>query len=288
LESEDRMSKPVIVVVATGEMGAAVAGRLRAKGAEVRTSLTGRSPASARRAQQHGLIVIDDDGQLVHGADFVLSIVPPAEAVPIARRLAPAIRAAGGRVVFVECNAINPATAQAAAAVIAPTGARFVDAGIIGGPPHGDGAGPKFYASGTDAVRFAELRDYGLDVRPMSGEIGAASGLKMAYGSLTKGVTAIGISMMLSASAFGVDEVLKRELEDSQPQLKALLERSVPRSLPKAYRWVAEMEEIAKFIGKPASGGQMFDGVARLYETVARSFEQEGPEIATLKQFVRE
>ncbi len=33
---------PVIVVIAAGEMGAAVGGRLREKGAEVRTSLAAR------------------------------------------------------------------------------------------------------------------------------------------------------------------------------------------------------------------------------------------------------
>jgi len=282
------MEHPTIVVIATGEMGAAVGGRLHEKGAEVRTSLKGRSAASAARAKKQGFTAIDDDMALLRNAEYVLSIVPPGEAVALAQRLAPAIAATGGRATYIECNAISPATARKAAAVIAPTGARFVDAGIIGGPPQPNGTGPKFYASGPEARRFAHLRDYGLDVRLLEGEIGAASALKMAYGSLTKGVNAIGIAMMLSASAAGVDAALKRELADSQPQLKALLERSAPRSLPKAYRWVAEMEEIARFIGKPAVGGEMFEGVARLYDTIARAHSADGPEIKTLKKFLRD
>ena len=35
----------------------------------------------------------------------------------------------------------------------------------------------------------------------------------------------------------------------SQPQLLAWLTRQVPRMPPKAYRWVAEMEEIGHFVG---------------------------------------
>jgi 3-hydroxyisobutyrate dehydrogenase-like beta-hydroxyacid dehydrogenase len=225
---------------------------------------------------------------LLRNAEYVLSIVPPGDALALAQRLAPAITAAGGRATYVECNAISPSTVQEVAAAIAPTGARFVDAGIIGGPPQSGAPGPKFYASGPDARRFARLKDYGLDVRPIEGGIGSASALKMAYGSLTKGVNAIGIQMMLAASEAGVDGALKRELADSQPQLKALLERSVPRSLPKAYRWVAEMEEIARFIGKPALGGEMFEGVARLYEAIARAHAEDGREIKTLKKFLRD
>ena len=282
------MEHPIIVVIATGEMGAAVGGRLNEKGAEVRTSLKGRSAASASRAKKHGFTAIDDDTALLRSAEFVLSIVPPGDALALAQRLAPAIKAAGGRATYVECNAISPGTAKEVASVIAPTGARFVDAGIIGGPPQSNTPGPKFYASGPDARRFVRLKDYGLDVRPIEGGIGAASALKMSYGSLTKGVNAIGIAMMLAASEAGVDGVLKRELADSQPQLKALLERSVPRSLPKAYRWVAEMEEIARFIGAPALGGEMFEGVARLYESIARAFADDGREIKTLKKFVRD
>jgi len=138
-----------------------------------------------------------------------------------------------------------------------------------------------------ETKRFLRLRDYGLDVREIEGEIGVASALKMAYGSLTKGVTAIGIATMLSASRAGVADVLKREFADSQPQLTALLARSVPRSVPKAYRWVAEMEEISAFIGNADAGGTLFLGVARLYELIARSHEGDGRDIDVLKRFLK-
>src|SRR5260370_35614318 len=116
-----------IVVIAAGEMGAAVGGRLRERGADVRTSLVGRSATTAERARRHGLIALDDDARLVEGAAFVLSIVPPAEAVPLARRLAAALAASSAKPVYIYCNAVSPPTAAEAAAAIGQTWSPFVD-----------------------------------------------------------------------------------------------------------------------------------------------------------------
>jgi len=279
---------PIIVVIAAGEMGAAVGGRLREKGATVRTSLVGRSAKTAERARRHGLVVLDDDAALVEGAAFVLSIVPPAEAVPLARRLAPALADSAAKPVYVECNAVSPVTVAEAATAIGRTGSAFVDAGIIGGPPRPGTPGPKFYACGPAVERFGTLRDYGLNVRPIEGKIGTASALKMAYGSITKGFTAIGAAAMLSATAAGVADTLKRELADSQPALKAWLDRQMPNMYAKAYRWVAEMEEVSAFNGKPSPSAQMYEGVARLYEQLARSYEGDKKDVEALAAFLRD
>jgi putative dehydrogenase len=277
-----------IVVIAAGEMGAAVGGRLRERGAEVRTSLAGRSVKTAERARRHGLIALDDDARLVEGAAFVLSIVPPAEAAPLARRRAAARADSRAKPVYIDCNAVSPATVAEAADAIERTGCAFVDAGIIGGPPRQGTPGPKFYACGPAAERFAALRERGLDVRAIDGEIGTASALKMAYGSITKGFTAIGAAAMLGATAAGVADLLKRELADSQPALKAWLDRQMPNVFAKAYRWVAEMEEVSGFVGEPSPSSQMFQGVARLYEELARSYEGDRREIEALAKFVKD
>jgi 3-hydroxyisobutyrate dehydrogenase-like beta-hydroxyacid dehydrogenase len=262
-------------------MGAGVGKRLAESGAEVRTLLSGRSAASAERARAAGMKPMADERDLLDGADFFLSILPPGEAETLAQRLAPALTAAPKKPVYVDCNAISPQTAERVAAIVAPTGARFVDGGIIGGPPR-PGYSPAIYASGPAVRETAALRDWGLDWRCIDGPIGAASGLKMSYAGITKGITALGSSMMLGAARFGCAEALLAELKSSQPDIFKYLGASIPRMYDKAYRWVAEMEEISDFHGSYKPAADIYAAIARHYEALAAAEAETaaGPENA--------
>ena len=279
-----------IVVVAQGEMGAAVGGRLHRQGATVRTSLNGRSEASRKRAQDAGLIAIDDDNALVDGADFVLSIVPPGDAKAFAARMAPALTKLDKKPVFADCNALAPATVREVAAAIAPSGAVFADMGILGGPPPKQGdVSPRLYASGPGAKATLALRDYGLDIRIVEGGIGEASAVKMGYACLTKGTQAIGASMMLGAMRNNVSATVKEALADSLPDVFGYVSKQMPRMYPKAYRWVAEMEEMSKFLAADPGASQMLAGAARLYEQVARDLDSKNPDgtVAMIDKFLK-
>ncbi|MFZ1886740.1 MAG: DUF1932 domain-containing protein [Candidatus Binataceae bacterium] len=267
----DHSDQPVVAIIGAGEMGAAVGRRLKLRGARVLISVKGRSPESERRARRAELEVVDDDAALVRQADFVLSIVPPGVAMEIARRYRSALDAATKDAIFVDCNAISPATARRIGDVFSGCRCRYVDAGIIGGPPPEDlnAAGPRFYASGDQARDFAALSRFGLDIAVLDGPIGAASGLKLSYAGLTKGITALGSAMIAAASRDGLADALRSELARSQPQILARLARQVPAMFPKAYRWVAEMKEIAEFLGDDDRGAMIYNGAACLYERIA-------------------
>jgi L-threonate 2-dehydrogenase len=263
-----------IALIGAGEMGAAVGGRLHERGARVVTSLRGRSPASAERAHAAGLEIVHDDRELVDGAEFVLSIVPPGQALDVARALAAPLARARQRPRYVDCNAIAPGTVAKIAAAIEPTGCDFIDAGIVGGPPAAGYEGPRIYASGPAAAALEALTAFGLFVRVLDGDAGLASALKMSYAGITKGLTGIGAAMMLDASRAGVAAALRRELEESQPHVFAWLSRQVPRMYGKAYRWVAEMEEIAAFSHDDPATEAIYQGLARLYEDFAGAYER--------------
>jgi putative dehydrogenase len=273
---------PTIAIIAQGSMGAATAARLNGNGVRVLTSLKGRSEASAKRAKDAGMIDASDTE--IADADIILSIVPPGEALPLARRLAPALTAAGKKPVYADCNAVNPDTVKQIAAAMAATGAPFADAGIIGGPPRAGYGGPVFYYCGAEAGPLARLNGFGLVFRAVEGGIGAASALKMSYGGITKGLTAVGSAMLLAAERAGVAEALHAELAASQPNLLAYFQRSVPDMFGKAYRWVAEMEEIAHFTGGGPSR-EMYEAIADLYERLAADNRSEKADIGALAKF---
>jgi 3-hydroxyisobutyrate dehydrogenase-like beta-hydroxyacid dehydrogenase len=274
--------KPTVAIIAQGGMGAATAARLTGNGVRVLTSLTSRSEASAKRAKAAGMVDAADTE--IAAADIVLSIVPPGEALPLAERLAPALTAANRKPVYADCNAVSPDTVKKIAAVIDPTGTPFADAGIIGGPPRAGYGGPIFYYSGAGADALERLNDFGLVFRRVDGGIGAASALKMSYGGITKGLTAVGSAMLLAAERAGVAEALHAELAASQPNLLAYFQRSVPDMFGKAYRWVAEMEEIAHFTGGGPSR-EMYEAIARHYQRLADDNAGDKADISALAKF---
>ena len=275
---------PIISIMSQGAMGAATASRLVENGLEVRTNLLRRGAASAERAAKAGMKPVSDDE--LTGADFLLSIVPPAEAVSLAERLSPILaRAAARKIVFVDLNAINPETTKKVAQIVQAAGALFVDGGIIGGPPRAGYDGPAYYVSGVDAKLVEALAPFGLRIVVLDGPIGAASALKMSYAGITKGLIAVSCSMILAAQRAGVSDALYEELSTSQAALLAGFARSVPDMFSKAYRWVAEMREISGFAGSDSAEQEIFSGVANFYARIARDFEGHKEEVAMLRDF---
>ena len=275
---------PVVAVIAPGMMGAAVGKRLVDNGVKVLTSLKGRSAETATRAKAAGMAAAGDEE--IAACDFILSILPPGDAVALAERFQPALKASNAKPVYVDCNAINPKTVDRVAAVIAPTDCPFVDSGIIGSPPKPGDAGPRFYASGPAAPRFATLRQYGLDMRVLDGAMSAASALKMSYAGITKGTQAIGAAMMLAATRAGSADALFAELSSSQKDMFAWFKRGLALMPPKAYRWVAEMHEIAGFVGEDPTAHELYEGAAHFYERIAEDFDGDKKDVEALTEFL--
>jgi putative dehydrogenase len=276
---------PVVAIIAPGMMGSAVGRHLVQHGLKVTTVLDGRSAESLARAREAGMVPVTDTEAVT--ADVVMSIVPPAAAVPLAERLLPRLQASRQKPIYVDCNAVNPKTVVEIASIVTSTGCPFVDAGIIGGPPKPNYDGPVFYASGDAASRFAALGEYGLKVRVLDGPAGAASAVKMSYAGITKGFTALSAAMMLAAAREGTAETLHRELSESQPALLAWLTRQMPAMYSKAYRWVAEMEEIAEFVADDPAARQAYLAYARLYERFAADYDGDKREVGALAEFVK-
>lgn len=129
-----------------GAMGSAVARLLLRSGAEVFTSVEGRSTETRRRAAAAGIRTVDL--MTVVDADIILSIVPPSQAITVAQQVAKATSIASASRVFVDCNAVSPKTMTMVASAFAGSAVRVLDGCIIGGPPPEAGGSPHVYISG--------------------------------------------------------------------------------------------------------------------------------------------
>jgi 3-hydroxyisobutyrate dehydrogenase-like beta-hydroxyacid dehydrogenase len=242
----DRVSERTIGLLHPGEMGAAVGRCLRERGHTVLWASEGRAAATAARAIDAGLTDAGTAAEITSRADVVISVCPPRAALDTARRVA----GSGFGGLFVDANAISPATAGEIAGIVAGGGASYVDGGIIGTPPVRPGF-IRLYLSGPRAGDVRELfEDTPVDARVVdhSGQgeaISAASAVKMAYASFTKGSAALLLAARALARAQGVEDVLLAEWGISQPGLEERSARAAGSAASKGWRWVAEMEEIA-------------------------------------------
>jgi 3-hydroxyisobutyrate dehydrogenase-like beta-hydroxyacid dehydrogenase len=270
LDGRDLMSTPTIGLVGLGAMGAAVGGALAVSDRRVVSVLGERSAASRARAATEGIEEVADLAALVSESDVVLSIVPPGTASAVADEIAVAAESVGARsLVFVDCNAISPGRSREIGTRVARTGIAFVDGGIIGAPP-ARGRPTALYLSGeggdviADLLRTPEIRAEWLGIEPA-----AASALKMAYAGWTKGLNALALSVRALARAEGVEDALVDEWQRSQPGALGAADRS-PATAAKAWRWVAEMQEIAASLddaGLPSGG---FQAAAEVYRRLER------------------
>jgi len=248
-----------------GEMGSMVGAAVRSGGARVLWAGEGRSGATRKRASDAGLEDAGSVASVVAASDVILSVCPPHAAVDVATQVA-ALRFGG---IFVDGNAVSPATAREIGGIVEKGGATFVDGGIIGPPPEKPGT-TRFYVSGAGAERISRLLTAGaLDAPVVPGGPGAASALKMAYASWTKGSSALLLAVCALASAEGVEDSLLREWQISQRDLPARSEGSAKSNAKKAWRFIGEMEEIAATYSAAGLPDGFHQGAAEIYRRMA-------------------
>jgi 3-hydroxyisobutyrate dehydrogenase-like beta-hydroxyacid dehydrogenase len=261
------MSIETVAVLSPGDMGHAVGRALGKHGLRVITCLAGRSQRTAGLAQQAGIEDVPTLEEVVRQADLVLSILVPAQASGLAQQVAEALKATGEDTLYADCNAVSPKTAQEIGDVITKAGGRFIDAGIVGGPPS-DTESPRIYVSGLNSEVMAELNGKGIQVRPIGYDIGRASGLKMCYAAMTKGTSALQLAILTTAERLGLTDELCAEWEGSQAEALKRMNAQVPRLPVTARRWTGEMEEIAATFEQVGVTPHFHLGAAEMYRVL--------------------
>jgi 3-hydroxyisobutyrate dehydrogenase-like beta-hydroxyacid dehydrogenase len=268
-------------VVSPGDMGQAIAGRLKESGLHVYVALDGRSERTKSLARAAGLADCGSIEKLVSTCELIVSVINPGEALDVARKVAAAMKSTGRTIAFADLNAVSPQTARDTDKLIRDAGGMFIDGGIIGPPPRGEKDKPRIYVSGPDAYLFESIKHPNLQIRIMSERIGDASGVKMCYAAMTKGTTALAVELLVAARKLGVEQALEKELRDSRSDVWDWQMKNLATMPPKAYRWVPEMQEIAKTFGELGMTRRIFEGATDVYSMIAATpLGKESPEQA--------
>jgi 3-hydroxyisobutyrate dehydrogenase-like beta-hydroxyacid dehydrogenase len=250
-----------------GEMGAGIGAVLVRAGYRVTWASAGRREQSVQRAQIAGLTDVGSAEAIREGSDLVLSVCPPHAAVEIAKQIC------GFKGIYLDANAIAPATAREVADLIESGGGSYVDGGIIGSPPTA-GQGPRLYLSGSRAADIHQVFS-GTPVEVMIIPAGrtSASALKMSYAAWSKGSAALLLSARALAVEEDVEEFLLAEWDRSQPGLEARSVGAGQQASTKGWRWVGEMQEIAKTYGSAGLPEGFHRAAAELFARPSRHEE---------------
>ena len=254
-------------------MGSAVAATVRNSGHGVFWVAEGRSHRTRARAESAGLTDAGTLALLCEACPVILSVCPP----EFAADLADQVLAQGFRGTYLDANAISPPHKQAIATRMEAAGVRFVDGGIIGLPPKAKGQ-TWMYLSGEHADSIASLFQAGpMEAEVIGTEAGKASALKMCYAAQNKGSIALLTAVMGAADRMGVLEELRREW--ARPgRAGGHNETHILRAAPKAWRWTAEMHEIAATLDAAGMPPEFHQAAAEIYERL-REFKDTNPSI---------
>ena len=216
------------------------------------------SDGTKSRARAASIELLVNDIDLVQQCDYILSIVPPRDALKTAERIHTASRAVSKKdrpLYYLDLNAVAPRTARQTAALFEmDPNVRLIDGGIIGGVPYPKtvdyGTPPEWHCpnllvSGPYKVPDEQLAKI-LNIDHMGDAIGAATGLKMCFAVTTKGFVSLAIQSFTTAYNLGVLPQLQAYLDRYNPSTLKLAEKGLVTMPPKAYRWVHEMLEIAE------------------------------------------
>ena len=232
----------IVGIVNPGAMGISIAAAAKSAGHEVYWASAGRSQASRERAGKHGLSDAGTIDELCARCEIILCVCPPHAAGDVADAVIDADFAG----LYCDGNAISPLKALDMGAKLAEAGITFVDGSIIG-PPAWEAGTTRFYLSGKEAARVADLFSGTVAEAIVIGdEISRASALKMVFAARTKGTTALVSAIMATAESLGVRGDLEHEWALREADAVETTRGQVRGVTEKAWRFSGEMAEIAE------------------------------------------
>jgi 3-hydroxyisobutyrate dehydrogenase-like beta-hydroxyacid dehydrogenase len=277
MEVGEQAPVPTVAIVSAGAMGSALGARLRDGGARVVTPLAGRSARTRSLAETAGLEPLATLDEVLAVADVALLVVPPGSALAVAAEVADAGRRMVGVPLVADLNAVSPATMEAIARRLGAAGVELVDGSISGPPPTRPGT-TRVYLSGARASEIAALPFDGVDRRVVGDRVGLASAVKMCTASVYKGRVAILAQALRVAHAHGVVEHVLDDLVETGLADPERTGETLARASSKAWRYVAEMREIAATQAGAGLTSALFEALAEVYVELAAHSSAAAPE----------
>jgi len=201
------------------------------------------------RVKEAEVKLLPDVQKLAAESDFVLSTVTAASSKEIAKETAAFLRA---NQIYVDMNSSSPRSKRAVAQIISQSGAKFVDAALMGDiATHGHKI--PILACGDGAVEFqSTMTKYGMNIRCIEGNPGDAAAIKMLRSIFMKGIESLLLETMIASDRYGalnfvLDSITKAI--DEKP-FRELINVLITTDAIHARRRASEMAEVVATLGE--------------------------------------
>jgi 3-hydroxyisobutyrate dehydrogenase-like beta-hydroxyacid dehydrogenase len=224
------------------------------------------SPAIAREL---GVKPAPSAHAAVEDALYVFSAVTADRAEEVARTTAPLLKPGQ---IFVDVNSAAPSTKRRAAALVAKSGASYLEAAVMA-PVLKPGISVPILAGGPVAETVAlELNKLGMNLTPVASEFGRASAMKLCRSIMIKGWEALLVDCAAAARHWDVETEVFGSLDASYPSInwRALAEDMGERVATHGLRRAAEMREAADMLADMGLVPDLSRAVADAQERGAR------------------
>ena len=197
------------------------------------------------RTVRSGTRMAGSPAALAKDCDVILSLVTCTEAVAAASSIADHLEP---RHFYVDLNSASPDVKREVGAIVASSGARFVEAAIMSMVPPNRHRVPVLLCGAAAAELKQRLDPLGMNLEILGEEIGAASATKMFRSIVVKGVQGLFIECVFAARHFGVEKRVLDSVTASFPGIdwNAFADYFISRSALHAARQSHEMEEVAR------------------------------------------
>jgi len=195
------------------------------------------------RAEDAKVRILPDVQKLASCSDFILSTVTVSVAKEAAEQIAVFLKE---KQVYVDMNSCSSHTKQDIALIINKSGAKFVDAAVIGAVTSYGHKVP-ILACGDGAAEFQlRMSSHGMNIRCIEGNPGSAAAIKMLCSIYTKGLEALLIETLVAAYRYDILDLvldLIAEVTEGRP-FKETVNRLITTDVIHATRRASEMNEV--------------------------------------------
>jgi 3-hydroxyisobutyrate dehydrogenase-like beta-hydroxyacid dehydrogenase len=194
------------------------------------------------RASKAHVDLVSSPRQLARVCDTIVSTVATSASVEAATSIAPFLTHAH---LYVDMNSSSPERKRQISRVVGDSGARFVDAAVMGEATQGIRV--RILVCGDGAAEFSRrMSKYGMNIQPVDAPAGGAAAIKMVRSIFAKGVEALLLETLVAAHRGGllgpvIDSLA--ETMDSRPFVE-LLNSFVTSDAIHAQRRANEMDQV--------------------------------------------